>query len=110
MSFHYKQFCYYNQVVLTHALPFHKEALLELEKFDKYNIIKFIKIDCVENQILNLKTKYDKIINDLTENLNDKLTIQNSQIRNLELEIHYLKSQTEKKVGIDYKSIKEKIK
>lgn len=104
----YKQFCYYNKVVLTHSLPFGKEQLLELEKFDEYNIIKFLKIDCIENQIITLKTKYDKIINDLTKNLEDKLNIQNNKIRNLELEVHYLKSQTEKKVEIDYVIIKQK--
>lgn len=107
-SYHYKQFCYNNLVVPTHSLPFGKEQLLELEKFDEYNIIKFLKIDCIENQIITLKTKYDKIINDLTKNLEDKLNIQNNKIRNLELEVHYLKSQTEKKVEIDYVIIKQK--
>lgn len=105
---YYKQFCYYNKVVLTHNLPFDKEHFLELEKFDEYNIIKFKKIDCIETKIINLESKYDKIINDLTKKFKDKLNIQNNKIRNLELEVHYLKSQTEKKVEIDYEIIKQK--
>lgn len=107
-NMHYKQFCYYNKVVLTRSLPLDKEHFLELEKFEKYNIIKFKKMDCIETQIINLETKYDKIINDLTKKFKDKLNIQNNKIKNLELEIHYLKSQTEKKVEIDYKIIKQK--
>jgi len=63
----------------------------------------------------NLESKFDKKFNDLFENTSDiikelkqDLNIKNEKIRNLELEVHYLKSQSEKKITIDYNAIKQK--
>ena len=62
---------------------------LELEIERKHNALKEQSIKCFQFM------KKDSII-------------QNEKIRNLELEVHYLKSQIEKKVEIDYEMIKER--
>lgn len=65
--------------------------------------------------IKNIGYKYDKKINDLYKNISEivkelkkDLYIKNEKIRNLELKIHFIESQIDKKVKIDYKYIKEK--
>ena len=107
----------------------------ELEK--KFNDLFKNKINHIEGYIkerllknnLSLECIYEKKFNDLFENtsdiikelkkdLNNKeidlrvcqelIKIHNEEIKNLELEVHYLKSQIEKKVEIDYESIKKR--
>ena len=55
----------------------------------------------------NLESKF-KYTSDIIKELKQDLNIKNEKIRNLELEVHYLKSQSEKKITIDYNAIKQK--
>lgn len=84
----------------------------------QYNIVLNEEQNLIENPALGILieiNKFDKKFNDLFENTSDiikelkkDLDVENEKIRNLELEVHYLKSQSEKKVTIDYEAIKQK--
>lgn len=69
----------------------------------------------IENTKDRIESKYDKKFNDLFENtsniikeLKQDLDKKNEKLRELELKVHYLESQIEKKVTIDYEAIKKK--
>lgn len=69
----------------------------------------------IENENIRIESKYDKKINDLFENTSDMikelkqdLDKRNEKLRELELKVHYLESQIEKKVTINYEAIKKR--
>lgn len=77
-------------------------------------IINIITIEC-KNTKDSIESKYDKKFNDLFENTSDiikelkqDLDKKNEKLRELELKVHYLESQIEKKVTIDYEAIKKR--
>lgn len=90
------------------------------EEIHKYNTILNILNSCFEFKIIDykynyLEIKYDKKFNDLFENtsniikeLKQNLDKKNEKLRELELKVHYLESQIEKKVTIDYEAIKKR--
>jgi len=98
------------------AYNIHLTAYKILNKLFEFNIIDYDHDSQKQTEIINnLESKFDKKFNDLFENTSDiikelkqDLSIKNEKIRNLELEVHYLKSQSEKKVTIDYDAIKQK--
>jgi RNAse (barnase) inhibitor barstar len=69
----------------------------------------------IKNENIRIESKYDKKFNDLFENTSDiinelkqDLNNKHEKIRELELKVHYLESQIEKKVTIDYDAIKKR--
>lgn len=88
----------------------------KLNQYYEFNVIDHDHDSKLQSEIINnLESKFDKKFNDLFENTSDiikelkkDLDVKNEKIRNLELEVHYLKSQSEKKVTIDYEAIKQK--
>ena len=93
-----------------------KNALKFLNLYFEFKIIDYKHDSIKQSEIINnLESKFDKKFNDLFENISEiikelkkDLDVKNEKIRNLELEVHYLKSQSEKKVTIDYDAIKQK--
>ena len=80
----------------------------------KLNLRK-IKKGVIKNENIRIESKYDKKFNDLFENtsniineLKQDLNNKHEKIRELELKVHYLESQIEKKVNIDYDAIKKR--
>lgn len=74
----------------------------------------FIKCELEKSQIY-IESKYDKKFNDLFENTSDiikelkqDLNNKHEKIRELELKVHYIESQIEKKVTINYEEIKKR--
>jgi hypothetical protein len=102
----------------------------KLNQYYEFNIIEYDHDSKLQSEIINdLESKFNKKFNDLFENTSDiikelkkdlivkdialracqeRCVVHNEKIRNLELEVYYLKSQSEKKVTIDYESIKQK--
>lgn len=69
----------------------------------------------IKNENIRIESKYDKKFNELFENtsnmineLKQDLNNKHEKIRELELKVHYLESQIEKKVTIDYDAIKKR--
>lgn len=97
---------------LKHVESISHNGIIVLERHNKlinniYNLIK--------NENIRIESKYDKKFNDLFENTSDiikelkqDLDKKNEKLRELELKIHYLESQIEKKVTIDYEAIKKR--
>ena len=70
-----------------------------------------IQPELFHNYCYNINYKYDKKINDIFEiikELKQDLNIKNKKIRELELRVHYLESQTDKKVKYDYNEITQR--
>lgn len=94
----------------------YEKIIKYLELYIEFNIIDYKSNSIIQSEIINnLESKFDKKFNDLFENTSDiikelkkDLDVKNEKIRNLELEVHYLKSQSEKKITIDYEAIKQK--
>lgn len=98
------------------TINLYEQTIKYLELYIEFNIIDYKPNSIIQSEIINnLESKFDKKFNDLFENTSDiikelkkDLEHKNEKIRNLELEVHYLKSQSEKKVTIDYEAIKQK--
>ena len=94
----------------------YKQVFKYLELYIEFNIIDYKPNSIILFEVINnLESKFDTKFNDLFNNTSDiikelkkDLDNKNEKIRNLELEVHYLKSQSEKKVTIDYEAIKQK--
>jgi RNAse (barnase) inhibitor barstar len=89
--------------------PYLKDLDRNLATIDKkYNIILNNKLkEYFEFNIIDYNHSYiqqENIINELKQDLNNK----HEKIRELELKVHYLESQIEKKVTIDYDAIKKR--
>ena len=114
ISLNTPDFLKYDNINLIHQATIGPDYTSECQspELDLINRVIIIELDILKN---NMESKYDKKINDLFEKTSEKikklkkdLDIKNDKIRDLELKVHFIESQIDKKVKIDYNYIKQK--